>query len=117
MSYFYGARAGGLPEGQERQVEPIWHDKAGDRRGLPTKHAKKLAHAIYNCIEDMLPRPKAVRDWLEQLARLAAEKGKPLRWTTPLGLPVINIYQPAEVKNLSVCGERSKAKCKTGGRR
>ena len=43
-----------------------------------------------------------MRDWLEQLARLAAEKGKPLRWTTPLGLPVINIYQPPKVKNLSV---------------
>jgi DNA-directed RNA polymerase, mitochondrial len=64
--------------------------------------AKKLADAIFNCIEDMLPRPKAVRDWLEQHAKLAAEKGKPLRLTTPLGLPVINIYQPAKVKNLSV---------------
>jgi DNA-directed RNA polymerase, mitochondrial len=50
----------------------------------------------------MLQRPKGVRDWLEQLAREAAKKGKPLRWVTPLGLAVINIYQPAKVKNLSV---------------
>ena len=43
-----------------------------------------------------------MRDWLEHLAREAAKKDKPLRWPTPLGLTVINIYQPAEVKNLSV---------------
>jgi DNA-directed RNA polymerase len=51
---------------------------------------------------DLLPRPKGLRDWLERLARLAAKKGKPLRWVTPLGLALINIYQPAKVKNLSV---------------
>jgi DNA-directed RNA polymerase len=35
-----------------------------------------------------------------------------LRWTTPLGLPVINIYQPAKVKNLSVVVEGRKRSVK-----
>jgi DNA-directed RNA polymerase, mitochondrial len=50
----------------------------------------------------MLRRPKGVRDWLERGAKQAAENNKPLRWRTPLGLLVINIYQPPDVKNLSV---------------
>jgi len=70
--------------------------------GSPTNRAKQLADTIYKCVEDMLRRPKGVRDWLEQLAREVAKKGKPLRWVTPLGLLVISIYQPAKVKNLSV---------------
>jgi DNA-directed RNA polymerase len=70
--------------------------------GAPTRHAKKLAHAICACIEDMLRRPKGVRDYLEGAAKLAAQQDKPLRWTTPLGLPVINIYQLPDIKNLSI---------------
>ena len=102
MTYFYGARAGGFEKDKRGNWNPYGMTKQVIDAGSPTNHAKQLAHAIYKCIEDMLARPKGVRDWLEQLAREAAEKGKPLRWTTPLGLPVINIYQPPKVKNLSV---------------
>jgi DNA-directed RNA polymerase, mitochondrial len=97
MSYFYGARAGGFQKGK-----PYGMVKQVIDAGCPTKYAKQSADGIYAAIESMLPRPKAVRDWLEQGARLAAEKEKPLRWQTPLGLTVINIYQPAEIKNISV---------------
>ena len=83
---FYGAKAGGFAEGQ-----PFGMTKQVLETGY-IGSAKKLADAIFKCIEDMLPRPKAARDWLEERARAAAEKGKPLRWTTPLRLPVINIY-------------------------
>jgi DNA-directed RNA polymerase len=99
MSYFYGARAGGFNKGKAYGMTKQVIDA-----GAPTRHAKKLAHAIYACIEDMLRRPKGVRDWLEGGARRAAKKDKltPLRWRTPLGLPVINVYQPPDVKNLSI---------------
>jgi DNA-directed RNA polymerase len=102
MSYFYGARAGGFQKDKRGNWKPYGMTKQVIDAGAPTKHAKELAHAIYDCIEDMLRRPKAVRDWLEQLAGEAAKKCKPLRWVTPVGLEVINIYQPAKVKNLSV---------------
>jgi DNA-directed RNA polymerase len=92
MSYFYGARPGGF-------------NKDGKAFGMTEQVGgnKKLAHAIYANIEDMLPRPKEVRNRLEQLAALAAKKKKPLRWPTPLGLSVINIYQPMDIKHISVC--------------
>ena len=32
----------------------------------------------------------------------AAARGKALHWTTPLGLKIVNIYQPALTKNISV---------------
>ena len=102
MSYFYGARAGGFQKDGAGRWKPYGMTKQVIDAGSPTNHAKQLADAIYKCVEDMLRRPKGVRDWLEQLAREAAKNGKSLRWVTPLGLAVINIYQPAKVKNLSV---------------
>jgi DNA-directed RNA polymerase, mitochondrial len=102
MSYFYGARPGGFQNDKRGNWKPYGMTKQVIDAGSPTNHAKELARAIHDCIKDMLPRPKAVRDWLESLAELAADKDKPLRWTTPLGLPVINIYQPPDVKNISV---------------
>jgi DNA-directed RNA polymerase, mitochondrial len=102
MSYFYGARAGGFQKDRAGRWKPYGMTKQVIDAGSPTNHAKQLADAIYECVEDMLPRPKGVRDWLEQLAREAAKNGKPLRWVTPLGLAVINVYQPARIKNLSV---------------
>jgi DNA-directed RNA polymerase, mitochondrial len=102
MSYFYGARPGGFQKSKRGKWKPYGMTKQVIDAGFPANKAKKLAHLIYNAVEDTLSRPKAVRDWLESLAESAAKSGKPPRWTTPLGLPVLSIYQPAEVKNLSV---------------
>jgi DNA-directed RNA polymerase len=106
MSYFYGSRAGGFtrdkktgrwqPYGMTKQILAALKK----RRKNSTKGAKELAHAIHNEIEDMVPRAKAVRDFLEQLAKLCADNGKPLRWPTSSGLSVINEYHPADAKDI-----------------
>jgi DNA-directed RNA polymerase len=95
MSYFYGARPGGWVNGK-----PIGMVKQLVDEGV-TANVKELAYAIYHAIEDMLPRPRGVRNWLERGARKAAKEGKPLRWTTPLGLTVINVYQPMHIERIS----------------
>jgi DNA-directed RNA polymerase, mitochondrial len=105
MSYFYGARAGGWKQ-EIRGNKPVGKPKPiGMVKQLidegVTFHTKELAYAIYRAIEDMLPRPRDVRNWLERGARLAAKDGKALRWTTPLGLTVINIYQPMHIERIS----------------
>ena len=69
-----------LSEGQRGNWNPYGMTKQVIDAGSPTNYGKQLAHAIYKCIEDMLPRPKGVRDWLEQLAGLAAENDRPLWW-------------------------------------
>jgi DNA-directed RNA polymerase, mitochondrial len=50
----------------------------------------------------MVPRATAVRDFLEQLAKLCAAHGKHLRWPSPLGLPVINCYYEPEIERIPV---------------
>jgi DNA-directed RNA polymerase, mitochondrial len=95
MSYFYGSRPGGFAKSKDGRWRPYGMTKQVidvlKERKQPTKGAKELAHAIYKAIEDMVPRATAVRDFLEQLAKLCAKEGKPLRWTNALGLPVINL--------------------------
>ena len=108
MSYFYGSRPGGFrkskdgrwhPYGMTRQII----DVLKERRKNSTEGAKELAHAIYKAIKDMLPRAKAVQDdFLRPLARLYANEGKPLRWTTAFGLPVVSAYHEAEIERIPV---------------
>src|SRR6516165_25289 len=55
----------------------------------------------YKVIEDMVPKAKQVRDSLKRLAEEYAAKGKYLRWTTPLGLPVFNVFFSVETKQIN----------------
>lgn len=111
MTYFYGSVPGGYAKkngkwrayGMTAQVEASLK-----KRGKATKRAKEIARAIFDIIEDVVPAAKEVRDFLEQLAGLCADSGKPLQWSTPLGLPVINRYHAPIVKNITV---------RVGGRR
>jgi DNA-directed RNA polymerase len=118
MSYFYGARAGGFTKTKAGKWQPFGMTKQLIDAGVSRGHAKELARAIYTSIEDMLRRPKAVRDWLERAAHLAGEKDKPLRWTTLLGLTVFNIYQPMDIRRVatSIRGRRRRSNIVIGDR-
>jgi DNA-directed RNA polymerase len=107
MSYFYGSRPGGWQKlkngrwrayGMTRQII----DVLKERRKNSTEGAKELARTIYGVIGDMVPRAKAVRDFLEELTKLCAQEGKPLRWTWPAGLPVINCYHKPDGTRIEV---------------
>jgi len=107
MSYFYGSRPGGLAKSKDGRWRPFGMTKQiidvlKERRKNSTDGAKELAQAIYDAIGDMVRRAKKVRDFLEELAELCAEAGKPLRWTTPAGLPVMNLYHEAETVRIRV---------------
>jgi DNA-directed RNA polymerase len=126
MSHFYGSRPGGFskskggrwrPYGMTKQIIGVLEKRREQRRErgedappIDKKGAKQLAHAIYGVIGDMVPRARAVFDFLRKLARLCAKEGKSLRWTTPLGLPVINCYYEADKKRIPIWlnGRRSK---------
>src|SRR5262249_35027831 len=96
MTYFYGSGPGGFrknkPYGMTEQIFD-----ALTKQGLPTDDAEDLAHKVYAAIEKMVPHAAAVRDFLQELADLCSWHGKPLRWRTPLGLPVINHYQKPKI--------------------
>ena len=57
-----------------KQVADVLKERKQSLRG-----AKELAVTIYRVIEGMVPKAKAVREFLEQLAKLCADNGKPLR--------------------------------------
>jgi hypothetical protein len=57
MSYFYGAKAGGFAKDKKGEWHPFGMTKQVIDAGYAGP-AKKLADAVFNCIEDMLPRPK-----------------------------------------------------------
>jgi DNA-directed RNA polymerase len=63
--------------------------------------AQCLAHAIYGAIKKMVPSAIEVRGFLERLCKDCCSEGQPLRWTTPLGLPVINAYYKPQTKKFS----------------
>jgi DNA-directed RNA polymerase, mitochondrial len=137
MSFFYGSEPGRFSKnksgrwvahGMTKQVYDVlkeremphhidrqsWSTNAKliARRMFEQMAAKLLADEIYKAIEHMVPRAKEVRDRLQQLVELCAEENKPLRWTTPLGLPVQNRYHLPEIEIISVTlnGRRRRAK-------
>lgn len=121
MSYFYGSRKGGFTKNQSGRFRPYGMTKQVadvlDERGIKNPAAANLiAHEINRCIEGMVPKAKDVRDFLEGLAEICAEKGLPVRWTTPLGLPVINRYHEPKTKIISVSlkGRRRRVKFAVG---
>src|SRR5262249_58647014 len=122
MSFFYGSRKGGFTKNQAGRFRPYGMTKQVahvlDERGVKApKVAKLVAHEIYNSIEGMVPKAKAVRDLLEGLAEMCADKGLPLRWTTPLGLPVLNrssARDSAKASRFSLKGRRRRVKLAVG---
>jgi DNA-directed RNA polymerase, mitochondrial len=121
MSYFYGSEPGGFAKSQDGRWHPFGMTKQiievlKERRKNSTEGAKELAHAIYDAIGDMVPRAKAVRDFLGKLAEPCAKAGKPLRWTTQAGLQVFNIYHEAETERIPVYlnGRRRRVKFVVG---
>lgn len=108
MTYGYGSRAGGWakktkrakrsrPKGMTEQIVGVLKE-----RGMSPKDAHKLAKAVYDAIEELMPPAKVVRDFLEKIASVCAKYGRTLRWTTPLGLPVLNAYYHPDVETYSV---------------
>jgi DNA-directed RNA polymerase len=112
MSFFYGSEPGGFSKkngrwvayGMTKQILDILKDRQKNGQLSASINiyagAKKLAKAIFKTIGGMVPRAKEVRDRLRQLAKLCAKENKPLRWTTPLGLPVQNRYHLPEIETI-----------------
>jgi DNA-directed RNA polymerase, mitochondrial len=114
MTYSYSSKKFGM--GSQQQVDlmdPLSRDVlrgkleehpfAPHHRGAidkPGKAARFIASYVYECIEAQVQRPAAVMKFLQSLAKTTAHEGKPLRWTTPTGLPWINRYHDPIVMRL-----------------
>jgi DNA-directed RNA polymerase len=55
--------------------------------------ANWLSHAIYAAIGVEVVAASGAMEWLRQVAQVVAQAGLPLRWTSPIGLPVLQDYR------------------------
>jgi DNA-directed RNA polymerase len=106
MTYFYGSVPGGWAKSKSGKWKPFGMTKQVcevlEERGLSTTHGKDLAHALHRAVGDTVPKVVEACRFLRQLAETCGEYDKHLRWSTPLGWPVINAYKEADVRILSV---------------
>ena len=56
----------------------------------------------------MVQSAKVAQAWLQEVAKVAASKGLPVHWTTPIGLPVLQSYYKTLGRKMDVlmAGER-----------
>jgi DNA-directed RNA polymerase len=69
-----------------------WHEK---HRGGPGRGARYIAGHTYEAIRRRMNKPAQAMKFLQKLSRALSHEGKPLRWTSPVGIPWINgKYEP-----------------------
>ena len=64
--------------------------------------ATYLAPKVHSAIGSVVVASNTVMTWLQDAAKIAAKAGKPLRWTTPCGLVVLQDYQKMKSKPVTV---------------
>jgi DNA-directed RNA polymerase, mitochondrial len=106
MTYFYSSTRFGMTEQlRDDTMRPLEMDVLRKKLkvhpfGQDKGHAasKYLVQHIRACIEDVVKRPARAMAFLQSLARALAFEDKPVRWTTPAGLPWINRYHKSLIK-------------------
>lgn len=79
---------------------------------FPKDIAGKMITLMVNmqwaAVSTQLERPRAVQQWLQVCARLAAASGTPLRWETPVGFVVRHFYGKREARKIetTIDGQR-----------
>lgn len=93
--------------GMQGQIETALR-KLDDEQGSPyiegqERHAAAvyMAGIVWEAIGDTVVAARRAMDWLKEASKVAAEAGLPVRWTTPVGLPVLQEYR-------EIAGERLK---------
>lgn len=117
MTYSYSSKKFGMAsQQQEDLMEPLHEEvltgKRGDHpfevyaqekiKGSGSVAGRYLAGHVYEAIEEIISLPADAMAFLQKLAKALAHEGKPLRWTTPCGLPWSNRYHVANVRNLNL---------------
>jgi DNA-directed RNA polymerase, mitochondrial len=112
MVYGFSGTKEGMAIKQEKELvgplddEALLNDKPrpfGETWQERKRAARYLAGHIYDAIDEVVKGPAKVKQFLRALANAATNADKPLRWTTPVGVPWINkyhspIYKPIKLR-------------------
>ncbi|OOE32280.1 hypothetical protein BZG05_14845 [Salinivibrio kushneri] len=104
MTYCYGSEQFGFTEQcLEDIIQPAYkaHRKAiasGQHsewyfNGTGNRAAQLLASHVYPAVKRTVLRAAQAMDWMQKTAKLIAKENRPVRWTTPLGFPVLQEYR------------------------
>jgi DNA-directed RNA polymerase, mitochondrial len=93
MTLPYGATLNGM----KGQID------AAMRKNCPTLFPRNetwaaatyLAGVTYESIGQVVIAARSAMDWLREVAKLAAREDYPVRWTSPMGLPIVQDYREA----------------------
>lgn len=59
-----------------------------------------LSRVVYTSIGEVVVAARDAMDWLQDVARVAAKAGLPLRWRAPSGFPVVQDYRMSKMKEI-----------------
>jgi DNA-directed RNA polymerase len=121
MTYSYSSKKYGMADQQQTDLmEPLArqvlegtledHPFAGYCHGpynekgekQPSKAARYIARRVFEAIETRIKKPAEAMKFLQSIAKAMAHEGKPVRWTTPVGIPWINRYNPPVTSRVSL---------------
>lgn len=74
-----------------------------------------LARHLFAAVTETVQKAAEVMKWMQSVAKLVAEGGRPISWRTPLGFPVQQIYYDTKLIQVKTwfCGKTYKPKVAT----
>jgi len=117
MTYSYGSKQYGFKtQIQETVMKKVKKDCARTGQDFPFSYdggyraSSYIARLLWDSIVDTVKRPAQLMEWLTQAASKVAKtkfvmqdgskQTMPVRWTTPLGLPVLQSYYNMETRRV-----------------
>lgn len=96
MTYAYAATQFGMKDQTLAMLKKYEEENDGEQL-IDDEHkfaaSVYIADVAYRSIGKVVIAAKAAMDWLQSAARIAAQDSLPIRWTTPVGLPVLQNYR------------------------
>jgi DNA-directed RNA polymerase len=102
MTLAYGSREYGF---KEQIMEDILRPAKQANKPFPFQGdgyqaAQYMAKAIWTSVNQVLVKAGEAMKWLQGAASLAASEELPVRWTTPVGFPVMQAYADLEKRKI-----------------
>jgi DNA-directed RNA polymerase len=103
MTFVYGSRQKGFAD---QLVEDIIDVEGKGRETFGTEWAEQVPAAHYmaahimKAVTETVKAAAAAMEWLQKVAGILARHNIPVRWVTPLGLPVENAYFKPNTKRV-----------------
>uniref|UniRef100_A0A7E4UYQ3 DNA-directed RNA polymerase n=1 Tax=Panagrellus redivivus TaxID=6233 RepID=A0A7E4UYQ3_PANRE len=98
MTTVYGVTPFGARQQIKRQLKAL---------GIPSeeaaRYAKYLAERTLASLHDAFTASMNIKEWLRDCASATTQLMKPIEWTTPLGMPVMQPYLSIESKQNKIC--------------